>query len=49
MKSLAVEVTLQRGEKSFTEEELKAASVNVCNGWKANVAPCRPCADAWPR
>jgi phenylalanyl-tRNA synthetase beta chain len=24
MKSLAVEVTLQPGEKSFTEEELKA-------------------------
>jgi phenylalanyl-tRNA synthetase beta chain len=29
MKSLAVEVTLQPGEKSFTEEELKAISDRI--------------------
>jgi phenylalanyl-tRNA synthetase beta chain len=29
MKSLAVEVTLQPGEKSFTEEELKALSDRI--------------------
>jgi phenylalanyl-tRNA synthetase beta chain len=29
MKSLALEVTLQPGERSFTEEELKAVSAKV--------------------
>jgi phenylalanyl-tRNA synthetase beta chain len=29
MKSLAVEVTLQPGEKSFTEEELKGISERI--------------------